>query len=140
MEAGPPVRAIIIACGLLAAFLFISFNIKISTDLSLFLPEPDSKIERLLRHQIDNGASSNLIFIALRNLPKQALAEINQVMTDALRQSPYFSKVTNNAGELGETELEFVERLQARQVRVFSRRAIACRSRSSTSAASRASR
>jgi len=103
-------KAITIVCILLAALYVIFANFRISTELSLFLPEPVTKFEKLLHYQLNNGASTNIIFLGFSGLPAKELADFNQRMTKRLRQSDTFSKVTNNASNLSESALEFLEK------------------------------
>ena len=51
------IKAVALVCFLLAAFVVIFTRLTVSTDLGLFLPEPETQFDRLLRHQLDNGAS-----------------------------------------------------------------------------------
>ena len=102
-------KGIIITCFLLVALVVIITKIRVSTDLALFLPEPVSKVERLLHHQLDNGASTNIIFFGFSGLPVEELAAFNQRITEKLRQSDTFRKVTNNAASLSDTGLEFLD-------------------------------
>jgi predicted exporter len=103
-------KGIIIACFLFVALIVIVTKIRVSTDLALFLPEPVSKVERLLHHQLDSGASTNIIFLGFSGVPVAELAAFNQRITEKLRQSDTFSKVTNNAASLSESGLEFLEK------------------------------
>ena len=83
-------KAALVVTVLLISILIIAFQFRISTDLKLFLPEPSNKEERLLHYQLDNGASTNLIFIALSGLPSEQLAQHNQALTEALSSTPLF--------------------------------------------------
>ena len=102
-------KAIIILLLLAACVFVIASKIKVSTDLSLFLPEPSNKSERLLHQQLGNGASIKLVFIALTGLPEDSLAEANKAFVAQLSLSPLFRKVVNQATSLGEEGLAFVE-------------------------------
>ncbi|MGI9318270.1 MAG: MMPL family transporter [bacterium] len=101
-------KAALVVLVLLSSVAVIAFQFKISTDLKLFLPEPSSKEERLLHHQLDNGASTDLIFIALSGLSPEQLAASNKTLTEALSKLPLFRKVVNRASELSTEGLEFV--------------------------------
>ena len=102
-------KAIGIVVLLILSLIVIQTKGKVSTDLSVFLPEASTKAENLLHYQLDKGASSNLIFIALTGLPTDELVEVNQRMTDKLRQSDLFSKVTNSADQYGVDDLSVLE-------------------------------
>ena len=108
MEPGAKRNAVLVLLICVLAGLIILAKFKISTDLSLFLPEPESRIERLLHHQLDKGASSNLVFIALTGLDPTAMAELNLQMRDLLEKSGRFRKVSSNAKSLGQEQLNFL--------------------------------
>ncbi len=108
MERNTLPRAAIVI-GLLAVSLVIIYlKISVSTDLKLFLPEPSNHAERLLHHQLDNGASTKLVFVALTGLPTEQLAEANTALSKRLSETNLFSKVVNQATELGQEGLDFV--------------------------------
>ena len=102
-------KAVVIVVLLFASFLVITTKFRVSTDLNLFLPEPQTKFEQLLRHQLDNGASTNIVFLGFSGLPAKELAQFNIAMAKRLEQSPTFSKVTNNASTLSDEALTFLE-------------------------------
>ncbi len=108
METRSLTKAVLATLILLASMLIIGLKIKVSTDLSLFLPEPSSKVERLLHYQLDNGASTNMVFIALSGLSPEQLVQSNQQLTDALGTSTIFRKVVNSTSELSDKALNFV--------------------------------
>ena len=108
MESSAKRSAVLVLLICVLAGLMIATKFKISTDLSLFLPEPESRIERLLHHQLDNGASSNLIFVALKGLKPEEMAELNLTMRELLEQSGRFRKVSSNARSLGHEQLNFL--------------------------------
>lgn len=101
-------KAALVVLVLLTSILVIALKFRISTDLKLFLPEPSNKEERLLHYQLDNGASTDLIFIALSGLPPERLAEYNRALKDAISGLPLFHKVINRASELSQEGLDFV--------------------------------
>ncbi len=94
---------------LIACFFTIFQRIEVSTDLGLFLPDPETRFDRLLRHQLDNGASSNIVLLGFSGLPGEQLADFNIEFSAALNESPFFSKVTNSAAALGDEALAFLE-------------------------------
>ncbi len=97
MEQRGKTKAAIIIALLIASVIFIALKGKVSTELSVFLPEAQTRSERLLHHQLGKGASTNLVFVALSGLEPQSLADLNRLMTDKLNSSGIFSKVTNSA-------------------------------------------
>ena len=103
-------KGALIVCAVIAAFFVVLTQFRVSTDLALFLPEPDSKFERLLRYQLDNGASANILFLAFSGPDTETLADFNKSVVDRLGQSGTFSTVTNNARSLSTRALEFLEK------------------------------
>ena len=104
------IRAILVILLLLASLAVIGIQGKISTDLRLFLPEPNSRAEILLHHQLENGVSTRMLFIAFEGMASDELARASDAMAMALAESPLFSKVINRADRLGEEALAFVVR------------------------------
>ncbi len=103
-------KAIMVLCFLVAALFVIFSKFRISTDLALFLPEPVTKFEKLLHHQLRNSASANIIFLGFSGLAPTELAGFNRRMTARLRQSDKFSRVVNNADSLSEGTLAFLQK------------------------------
>ena len=102
-------KAILIIVLFTIALGVVATRIKVSTDLGLFLPEPVTQFEKLLRHQLANSASANIVFLAIAGLGPQQLADINKEIAQKLRSSSTFSKVTNNASSLSDSALAFLE-------------------------------
>lgn len=100
--------AAIVVLLLIVLIAIVALKIRISTDISLFLPEPSNKAERLLHHQLNNGASTNLVFIALTGLPPNRLAQTNSQLTGQLQASGVFRKVINRADDLSDKGLDFL--------------------------------
>jgi len=92
------------------ACVIIASKFQIANNLTLFLPEPDTEFERLLHHQLDKSASSSMLFLAFSGLPEDDLARFNQRITKKLRNSKTYRRVTNNAENLDEGLLAFLEK------------------------------
>jgi predicted exporter len=103
-------KAVIILGLVFTACVIVALRFHIANDLTLFLPEPDTEFERLLHHQLDKSASSSMVFLAFSGLPEDDLAGFNQRITKKLRNSQTFSRVTNNAENLSEGLLAFLEK------------------------------
>jgi len=103
-------KAVIILGLVFTACVVVASKFHIANDLTLFLPEPDTEFERLLHHQLDKSASSNMVFLAFSGLPEDDLADFNQRITNKLRNSKTFSRVTNNAENLSEGLLAFLQK------------------------------
>ncbi len=103
-------KAVIVMGLVFTAIVIVTSRFQIANNLTLFLPEPDTKFERLLHHQLDKSASSNMIFLAFSGLPEDVLAEFNQRITEKLRASKTFGRVINNAENLNQSVLEFLQK------------------------------
>ncbi len=103
-------KAIIILCILAVALVTIFTRFNVSTDVGIFLPEPETRFEKLLRHQLDNGASTSIILLAFSGLPPTQLAEFNREVVGKLKTSGTFDKVTNGASESSDELLSFLEK------------------------------
>lgn len=103
-------KAIIILCILVAALFTIFTRFSVSTDVGIFLPEPETRFEKLLHHQLNNGASTSIILLALEGLPSTRLAEFNHAFVEKLKTSETFDNVTNGASESGDDVLSFLEK------------------------------
>ncbi|NKB76948.1 MAG: MMPL family transporter [Gammaproteobacteria bacterium] len=97
MEQGSKIKAAAIIALLMISIALIALNGKVSTELSVFLPEAQTRTERLLHHQLGKGASTNLVFVALSGLEPRSLADRNREMAGKLSESGTFSKITNSA-------------------------------------------
>ncbi len=102
-------KAFLMLCILAFALFTIFTRFNVSTDIGIFLPEPETRFEKLLHHQLDNGASTGIILLAFSGLPSTGLAEFNQAFTDKLRASETFDKITNGASESSDEVLSFLE-------------------------------
>lgn len=103
-------KAIIILCILAIALFTIFTRFNVSTDVGIFLPKPETRFEKLLRHQLDNGASTNIILLAFSGLPSARLAEFNHDVVEKLKTSGTFDKVVNGASESSDEILSFLEK------------------------------
>ena len=103
-------KAIVILCILAIALFTIFTRFSVSTDIGIFLPEPETRFEKLLHHQLDNGASTSIILLALEGLPSTRLAEFNHDFVEKLKASGTFDKVTNGTSEASDDVLSFLEK------------------------------
>ncbi len=103
-------KAIIILCVLVIALFTIFTRFSVSTDVGIFLPEPETRFEKLLHHQLDNGASTSIILLALEGLPSTKLAEFSHAFVEKLNASETFDKVINGASESSDEVLSFLEK------------------------------
>ena len=103
------IKAIVLFCLLIGSVFVIATRFNLSTDLGLFLPDPETRFDRLLSHQLSSGASTNIILLAFSGLSDEELAEFNREIAASLVSSGLFRKVSNNISELGDDALAFLE-------------------------------
>ncbi len=103
-------KAIVVLCIFAIALVTIFTRFSVSTDVGIFLPKPETRFEKLLRHQLDNGASSSIILLAFEGLPSTELAEFNRAVVEKLRTSGTFDKISNGAPESSDEMLSFLEK------------------------------
>ncbi|HEY9183451.1 MAG TPA: xanthomonadin transporter, partial [Gammaproteobacteria bacterium] len=74
---------------------FIARQLKIVSDLRLFLPSPTTPEQRLLLDAIGEGPASRLLVITLEGAEPEALADASRALVDALRGDERFRFVAN---------------------------------------------
>ena len=100
-----------LSCAFFGIALYtILTRFSISTDTGIFLPEPETRFEKLLHHQLDHGASTGIILLALEGLPTTQLATFSHDLVDKLKASETLERVTNGAPEADNGVLSFVEK------------------------------
>ncbi len=103
-------KAIVILCILAVALYTIFTRFNVSTDIGIFLPEPETRFEKLLHHQLDDGISTSIILLAFSGLPSTKLAEFNHEFVEELEASETFDKITNGTSDLNDDVLSFLEK------------------------------
>ena len=86
--------------GIALATALLASSVRIQTDLSQFLPESSSIEERVLLHQLREGAAARLLLAAIEGRrSKDVIAEASTLLAAKLSGSPAFSWVAN--GDMG---------------------------------------
>src|ERR1043165_5613017 len=80
---------------LVGAGAFVDRQLRIGSDLRLFLPAPVTSAERLLLDAIGEGPASRLLVITLEGAEPETLAEVSRTLTETLRGDEHFRFVTN---------------------------------------------
>ena len=94
--------------GLLAALLVgVLHTLRLSTDLRLFLPQPDSPARALVLEGIGEGPAARLLMIALEGGESVELARLSHVLVAALRADPEFQLIANGAGDIPSWLVEY---------------------------------
>ncbi len=78
----------------LATWLIYS-QVRVVTDLALFLPRGATPVERLLVKQLREGPASRLILIALQGAPSETLARVSADLAQRLQAGNLFGYVNN---------------------------------------------
>ena len=78
-----------VLCGVVIAFT------RFSADMSAFLPRSPQPTQQILVDQIENGAASRLVLIAIQNAPIPVLADLSRELASRLRQDQAFTSVNN---------------------------------------------
>jgi predicted exporter len=80
---------------LVGAGAFVDRNLRVGSDLRLFLPAPVTAAQRLLLDAIGEGPASRLLVITLEGAEPEALAEVSRTLTETLRNDEHFRFITN---------------------------------------------
>ena len=80
---------------LVGAGAFVNRNLRVSSDLRLFLPAPVTPAQRLLLDAIGEGPASRLLVITLEGAAPEALADVSRTLTETLRDDEHFRFITN---------------------------------------------
>ncbi len=75
---------------------------RFTTDLTLFMPEPSTRVEQLLLDQLREGPAARLMLMALQGGSEAARATVSKALARELRASGLFFRVAN--GELTAAE------------------------------------
>lgn len=79
----------VIACAVVVA------RIQVRTDMAAFLPRSSSMAQQVLTDQVNHGAASHLILLAVQDAPPPVLALLSKAMATQLRRSRAFVEVAN---------------------------------------------
>ncbi|MEP7244337.1 MAG: MMPL family transporter [Gammaproteobacteria bacterium] len=96
-------RAALLA-GWIGAIALLGFYIQqrltISGDLRLFMPSPQTRVEKLLLEEVGESPASRLLLVSLEGGQPETLAESSQALAAALREDPLFGLVSNGEASL----------------------------------------
>jgi predicted exporter len=84
----------------MASCVLIILEARFTSDMSAFLPRSPSATQRVLVDQVQNGAVSRLILLAIEGAPPEILANLSKDLAKRLREEPAFAAV-NNGDEAG---------------------------------------
>nr|UXE46152.1 hypothetical protein Hi04_10k_c5801_00010 [uncultured bacterium] len=75
--------------------MWLGQQLKVASDLSLFLPKAQSDLERVLVTELRGGPTSRLVLLAISNDDPIKLAKISHSMAERLRSDPLFTRIEN---------------------------------------------
>lgn len=81
--------ALLALCGLIAA------RTSYRTDMGDFLPHSASLAQQVLAGEVNGGAASHIVLLAIKGAPTPVLAAFSQALATQLRQQPTFLDVLN---------------------------------------------
>ena len=92
-----PARRLILGLWLLGLVLcgVVVSRAPLRTDMAAFLPHSASMAQSALTDQVNTGAASHLILVAIENAPPRLLAALSLGLASRLRQQPAFTGVAN---------------------------------------------
>ena len=97
------IAGVVLAIGIIA-------RTSIGTDMSAFLPRSPTAAQQVLVDQVQNGAVSRLILLAIESVPPETLAALSKALAARLRPESAFALV-GNGEEVGlEAERDFLWR------------------------------
>ena len=91
-----------------AALAVLVAKFSVSTDLSVFLPEGRSVVERVLMTQLDRGLTSNLVFAGVTGAKPGELARLNRELAGRLAAERGIVQVLNGERALSEEDRQWV--------------------------------
>ncbi len=88
-------------------YAHVATNLRLSSDLRLFLPEPTTPEQKLVLEGIGEGPASRLLLIGLAGAEQATLADASQSLVERLRDDPSFRRIVNGPAA---TVPEFITR------------------------------
>src|SRR5262249_48456358 len=76
---------------------YVQQSLTISGDLRLFMPQPNTRTEKLLLEEVGESPASRLLLVALEGAPPEVLAESSQKLAASLREDAQFGVISKGA-------------------------------------------
>lgn len=83
-------------------------NVRISSDLTAFLPAAGNETESLLLEELQNGTASRLMPVAIDAPDRDSAAALSKSLGVSLRRNDQFAKVLNGQASLDQAQLDWV--------------------------------
>ncbi|MFA7633729.1 MAG: MMPL family transporter [Thiohalomonadaceae bacterium] len=101
-------RAVLWLMIMLAAMIFSLSQVRISSDMAVFLPHTEEAAQASLLTVLREGPASRLVIVALSGLDdSRHLAEASRAMADRLRDNELFTRISNGPGSLSSKEQDY---------------------------------
>jgi predicted exporter len=94
--------AFALACG------WIAVHARFTADMSAFLPEAATPLQRLLVAELREGVTSRLILIGIEGAPAARLAAVSRALAKRLQGQPNFVYLANGEARLAAAERDFL--------------------------------
>jgi predicted exporter len=92
----------------LAVCGWIVAQARFTSDMSAFLPELPSRLQRLLAEQLREGVAARLILVGIHGAPPDQLAQTSRALAQRLAGAPEFLYVANGDTALARHERDFL--------------------------------
>jgi len=104
------VRRLPIAVWLVFAAIcaWIAVHARFTADMSAFLPEAATPMQRLLVGELREGVASRLVLIGIEDAAPDALARVSRALAKGLQGDPRFVYVANGDAQLAEADRELL--------------------------------
>jgi predicted exporter len=74
---------------------YVQRDLKVGTDMRLFMPSPTTPEQRLLLEEVGEGAAARVLVVGLADAPAEQLAEISSTLAASLKDSSHFRWAAN---------------------------------------------
>jgi predicted exporter len=91
-----------------AACVWIAVHARFTADMSVFLPEAATPLQRLLLGELREGVSSRLVLIGIEGVPVDKLAAASRALVRRLEGRPEFVYLANGEARLAAAERDFL--------------------------------
>jgi len=93
---------------LVAAGAWVAANARYTADMSAFLPDAATPLQRLLVAELREGVTSRLILIGIEGAPAERLAAASRALAKRLEGRPEFAYLANGEARLAAAERDFL--------------------------------
>jgi predicted exporter len=83
-------------------------RVQVTADFGAFLPSGATPVQRVLVHELRDGAVGRLVLIELSGAPAQRLAEVSRTLRDRLATDPAFAYAANGDASQSARDFAFI--------------------------------